>query len=274
VKRLRFTDVGSDVIRMIAEAEKEIAHAASISCSRQIRFEGYGSAWIKRAAKISPDAFAQLALQLTYYRLHGTFAPVYETASTRQYLHGRTETVRSLTSESVDFMRTMTEPASSSLDKYEAMKRAAKKHHSLLQQSSSGNGVDRHILGLRLAYSRLSALPDEPPMLDDEKRAIEDFFNDPILAKSTSFQLSTSGLIPAYYLNHTGFGCVVAERGYGINYIIEPQRIKFGIEGKTKEAGKGTDVELFELILRQSLLELKAVCEQSNKIAVGDSSRL
>ncbi|KAJ2060373.1 hypothetical protein GGH13_006791 [Coemansia sp. S155-1] len=274
VRRLRFTDVGLSVLQLIKEAEKEVEQTAKDSDSRQIRFENYGSDWIKRAAKVGPDAFAQLAMQLTYYRIHGTFASVYETASTRQFLHGRTETVRSLSVESADFMRTMSDPASSSRDKYEALVRAANKHQILLRDASSGNGVDRHLLGLRMAYHRLQPLPSEAPFSDAEKTAIEDFFSDPILAKSTTFQLSTSGLFPAYYLSHTGFGCVVAERGYGINYIIEPKRIKFGTEGKTFKVGNGTDVDRFEATLRQILAELKVICEQSNEISAGDSSRL
>ncbi|KAJ1932623.1 hypothetical protein FBU59_006308, partial [Linderina macrospora] len=100
------------------------------------------------------------------------------------------------------------------------------------------------------------------------------FFNDPVLAKSTRYQLSTSGLIPAYYFTHTGFGAVVAERGYGINYMIEPRCIKFGTEGKTREAGNGSDVRQFELTLRQAMLELKVICEQANNIPLGDTSRL
>ncbi|KAJ2856907.1 hypothetical protein FB639_006053, partial [Coemansia asiatica] len=274
VKRLRFVDVDSTVRTLIKEAENEVKRTVEDSISRQIRFENYGSNWIKRVAKVGPDAYAQLALQLTYYRMHGSFAPVYETASTRQFLHGRTETVRSLTSESADFMRTMCDWASSSADKYEALVHASKKHQQLIRDASSGNGVDRHILGLRMAYYRLDPLPGETPLSAEEKEAIEGFFNDPILAKSTRFQLSTSGLFPAYYLTHTGFGCVVAERGYGINYIIEPARIKFGIEGKTAEAGNGTDVDQFETTLRQTLLELKLICEQSNQPSAGDLSRL
>ncbi|KAJ2818472.1 hypothetical protein IWW50_005808, partial [Coemansia erecta] len=56
-------------------------------------------------------------------------------------------------------------------------------------------------------------------------------------------------------------------RAYGINYIIEPRRIKFGIEGKTSDVGHGTNVELFEATLRQVLVELKIVCEQVNPAA-------
>ncbi|KAJ2003289.1 hypothetical protein GGI04_003021 [Coemansia thaxteri] len=274
VRRLRFTNVDDSVLQLITEAEKEIEQAAKASDSRQIRFEGYGSDWIKRAAKVGPDAFAQLAMQLAYYRTHGKFASVYETASTRQFLHGRTETVRSLTAESADFMRIMNDKASSMRDKYEALVRAANKHQVLLRDASSGNGVDRHILGLRMAYYRLKPLPNEAPLKAAEKEAIESFFSDPVLGRSTSFQLSTSGLFPAYYLAHTGFGAVVAERGYGINYIIEPKRIKFGAEGKTGDVGKGTNLDQFGATLRQCLLELKVICEQSNEIPVGDSSRL
>ncbi|KAJ1722681.1 hypothetical protein LPJ53_002939 [Coemansia erecta] len=271
VNRLRFVDVDSTVRELIEETEKEVELAAHSSVSRQIRFENYGSDWIKQVAKVSPDAYAQLALQLTYYRTHGTFASVYETTITCQFLHGRTETVRSLTAESADFMRIMCDRASSSIDKYEALVRASKKHQMLLRDASMGNGIDRHIFGLRMAYHRLDPLPTELPLSEQEKEDIESFFNDPILAKSTNFQLSTSGLFPAYHLTHTGFGCVAAERGYGVNYIIEPKRIKFGTEGKTMQAGNGTDVEQFEATLRQTLVELKLVCEQSNQIPAGNT---
>ena len=57
------------------------------------------------SANYSPDAFVQLALQLSYYRLHGRTTPVYETALTRSFHHGRTETIRSLTRESFTFVR-------------------------------------------------------------------------------------------------------------------------------------------------------------------------
>ncbi|KAJ2786849.1 hypothetical protein GGI15_001211 [Coemansia interrupta] len=266
VNRLRFVDVDSTVCELIKEAEKEVEQTSNDSVSRQIRFENYGSNWIKQTAKVSPDAFAQLALQLTYYRVHGTYVSMYETVSTRQFLHGRTETARSLTSEAADFMRIMCDHASSSTDKYEALVRASKKHQSLLRDSATGNGIDRHILGLRMAYYRLDPLPEEQPLTEQEKEAIENFFNDPILAKSIHFQLTASGLFPANRLIHTGFHLHANERGYTFNYIFEPNRIKFGAEGKTKQAGNGTDVEQFEATLRQTLLDLKLVCEQANQI--------
>ena len=63
-----------------------------------------GKGFIKKC-KISPDGFIQAALQLAYYRDSGGHLPLtYEASMTRLYLHGRTETVRSLTDESRAFV--------------------------------------------------------------------------------------------------------------------------------------------------------------------------
>ena len=55
--------------------------------------------------QVSPDAYIQLALQLAYYRDAGRFVLTYEASMTRLFLHGRTETVRSLTQESCNFVQ-------------------------------------------------------------------------------------------------------------------------------------------------------------------------
>ena len=55
--------------------------------------------------QVSPDAYIQMALQVTYFKNAGKFALTYESSMTRLYLMGRTETVRSLTMEVVEFVR-------------------------------------------------------------------------------------------------------------------------------------------------------------------------
>lgn len=55
--------------------------------------------------KCSPDAYVQMVLQLAYYRHYGTWTPTYESASTRLFLGGRTETVRSCSVDSVAFVK-------------------------------------------------------------------------------------------------------------------------------------------------------------------------
>ncbi|XP_048580178.1 peroxisomal carnitine O-octanoyltransferase isoform X3 [Nematostella vectensis] len=54
----------------------------------------FGKNHIKRLG-VHPDTFCQLAIQLTYYRMHNKPGTAYETAQTRQFYHGRTDTVRS-----------------------------------------------------------------------------------------------------------------------------------------------------------------------------------
>jgi len=53
-------------------------------------YTGYGKNLIKKF-KMSPDAYAQMAIQLAYYRLKGTVRATYESAQTRKFLAGRTE---------------------------------------------------------------------------------------------------------------------------------------------------------------------------------------
>lgn len=60
-------------------------------------------------AKMSPDAYIQQALQLAWYRDQGCSTATYETASTRLFLHGRTDTIRTLTSDSRAFVKGMVE---------------------------------------------------------------------------------------------------------------------------------------------------------------------
>lgn len=53
----------------------------------------------------------QMAMQLAYYRLHGKVVLTYESATTRLYYHGRTETIRPVSDHSVAFVKAMDDPA-------------------------------------------------------------------------------------------------------------------------------------------------------------------
>ena len=69
--------------------------------------DAYGKGFIK-GCHLSPDAYIQLALQLAYYRdAEGQFALTYEASMSRLFHLGRTETVRSLSPESVAFVEAM-----------------------------------------------------------------------------------------------------------------------------------------------------------------------
>lgn len=51
-----------------------------------------------------------MALQLAWLKDQGKFTAVYETASTRLFLHGRTEVIRSFSRESLLFVQAMNRP--------------------------------------------------------------------------------------------------------------------------------------------------------------------
>ena len=88
-----------------------------------------------------------MAIQLAYMRLHGRPGPTYETASTRRFFKGRTETLRSCTNELVDFCRLVDSP-SSLRDKKLALLKAISTHNRLMNEACQGHGCDRHLFGL------------------------------------------------------------------------------------------------------------------------------
>lgn len=69
-----------------------------------MEFDGYGKAFITSHG-ISPDAFVQMAFQAAYFGLYGRIECVYEPAMTKSFLHGRTEAIRSVQPESVEFTK-------------------------------------------------------------------------------------------------------------------------------------------------------------------------
>jgi Choline/Carnitine o-acyltransferase len=73
---------------------------------------------MSNSAKLSPDAFIQMALQLAWNLDQGKPTAIYETASTRLYLHGRTEVIRSLSAESVRWVQAMNDPTELVRDHY------------------------------------------------------------------------------------------------------------------------------------------------------------
>ena len=73
-------------------------------------FEGYGKNAIKKFG-VSPDAYAQMAIQLAYYKMYKKPCATYESAGTRKFLKGRTETGRSCSTESLNWTRAMTDPS-------------------------------------------------------------------------------------------------------------------------------------------------------------------
>ncbi|KAI9923609.1 hypothetical protein MW887_008531 [Aspergillus wentii] len=115
-------------------------------------FEGYGKNFITSMG-FSPDAFVQMAFQAAYYGLYGRMENTYEPAMTKFFLHGRTEAIRPVTNDCVDFVKTFwgENPAEQKVD---ALRKAAEKHTAITKECSKGQGHDRHLYALYCLWQR------------------------------------------------------------------------------------------------------------------------
>ncbi|XP_043923448.1 peroxisomal carnitine O-octanoyltransferase isoform X1 [Protopterus annectens] len=170
-----------------------------------------GKAYIKKL-RLHPDTFVQLALQLAFFRLHGRPGCCYETATTRRFYHGRTETMRPCTVEVVEFCMAMLDPAVDFGRRRRLMLSAFEKHNKLMNECQNGKGFDRHLLGLFL-IAKEAGLP------------VPELYTDPAYTKSGgggNFILSTS--LVGYTAVHGGVVPMVPH-GYGFFYRIRDDRI-------------------------------------------------
>lgn len=170
-------------------------------------YQGYGKGLIKKL-RTSPDAYVQLVIQLAYHKMHGRNRPTYESAATRRFQLGRTETCRSVSDDSVAFCSAMADSAAADSDRIELFRKAAAAHIEYISAASEGKGVDRHLFGLK----RLLEPGEDLPAI----------YKDPAYGYSTSWFLSTSQLSSEYF-NGYGWSQVI-DQGFGIAYMINENR--------------------------------------------------
>ena len=215
-----------------------------IRCSA---WKEYGKAFIKQH-RIHPDTYVQMAIQLTDYRLHKRVAPTYETASTRQFYRGRTETVRSHTAEAKQWCQAMEDGQFTSKRKVELLRIACLKHDELMNEATNGLGIDRHLLGLKITAEK-SGIP------------IPEIFTDSAWTKSGgdgNFILSTSLL--GYHLVF-GVTWPMVEDGYGAFYSIQNDRIN--ISASAYGDSMVTNCEKFVESLKISLADMQIILTDS-----------
>lgn len=75
--------------------------------------------------KLSPDCFIQLALQLAYYKLNKKLVPTNEIASTRRFIKGRSDNIRSNSVDTLNWVKSMdTNSGSTQSDKFSLFQKA------------------------------------------------------------------------------------------------------------------------------------------------------
>jgi len=214
-----------------------------------LRYSNYGSNWIKNVAQMSPDSWVQMSLQLAFYKLYGKTTATYETAQTRQFYHGRTETCRSLSVESLGFSKAMTSSNVDKQKKLEALKKAIDSHKKYMSDAVSGKGVDRHLLGLRIL-----SMEEQEIHKDKKMPAI---FTDQVYKESTHWRISTSNISSKNMV--CGFGPVV-EDGYGICYGTRKDLLTFSITSRNSFAL--TNSQKMKEAISQSLAEMQQLFEE------------
>ncbi|XP_063376290.1 carnitine O-acetyltransferase [Cydia fagiglandana] len=204
-------NVNSEVAGMINTAKSsldKLVNNLELNC---FTYEKYGKNFIK-SQKLSPDSYLQMAMQYAFYRLHKTPGAHYESAATRMFAGGRTETIRSCSIESVEFAKAMLDSKRSPKDKKAAMQSAINAHKNYTVMALQGLGVDRHLLGLKLI-----ALENG---IDIHK-----LYSDPGYVRSAHMRLSTSQVA----CKCDGFMCYgpLVSNGYATCYNPRDNDVNF-----------------------------------------------
>ncbi|KAF3688926.1 Carnitine O-palmitoyltransferase 1, liver isoform [Channa argus] len=239
----------------------EASYILAKQIADDVDFHGYlfmefGKGLIKKC-RTSPDAFIQLALQLAQFRDQGVFCLTYESSMTRMFRDGRTETVRSCTSEAVAFVRAMEDASATKAQKLTLFRKAADKHQNMYRLAMTGSGIDRHLFCLYIVSKYLGV---DSPFL---KKVL-----------SEPWRLSTSQT-PQQQLNIVdinkftkyvgaggGFG-PVADDGYGVSYIIVGENlITFHISSKF--SSPDTDSCRFGQHIQKAMLDIQALFHPEN----------
>uniref|UniRef100_A0A2K6FBU4 Carnitine O-palmitoyltransferase 1, liver isoform n=1 Tax=Propithecus coquereli TaxID=379532 RepID=A0A2K6FBU4_PROCO len=233
------------VIESSYQVAKALADDVELYC---FQFLSFGKGLIKKC-RTSPDAFVQIALQLAHFRDRGKFCLTYEASMTRMFREGRTETVRSCTSESTAFVQAMMEGSHTKADLQDLFRKAAQKHQNMYRLAMTGAGIDRHLFCLYVVSKYLGV---SSPFLAE------------VLAEP--WRLSTSQIPqsqirmfdPGQYPHHLGAGGgfgPVADDGYGVSYMIAGENTIF-FHISSKFSSSETNAQRFGNHIRQALLDI------------------
>lgn len=194
----------------IERAGQDFAAYAAGNAMMLRTYDGIGADRIKRLG-VSPDAFVQLAIQLAHRRAKGFTGATYESVATRRFHHGRTEAMRVVTHQVVEFVDAMTDPQTSPADRRTAFRAAAEAHVARAKACQAGEAPEQHLWELQLFAARHGM--DLPTALYDSPgwRILREDY------------LSTSA-VPSANIVAFGFGAT-SEHCIGLAYLLLPDRL-------------------------------------------------
>ncbi|KAF5922121.1 hypothetical protein HPG69_017899 [Diceros bicornis minor] len=241
-KKLRF-NITPEIKSDIEKAKQNLSIMIQDLDITMMFFHHFGKDFPK-SEKLSPDAFIQMALQLAYYRIYGQACATYESASLRMFHLGRTDTIRSASIDSLNFVKAMDDSNVTEHQKVELLRKAVQAHRAYTDRAIRGEAFDRHLLGLKLqAIEDLVSMPD--------------IFMDTSYAIAMHFNLSTSQ-VPAKTDCVMLFGPVVPD-GYGVCYNPMEAHINFSVSAYNSCAE--TNAVRLAHYLEKALLDMRALLQ-------------
>lgn len=199
----------------IQTASNAFHELADNTATSYFSFDDFGAAHIK-SLKLSPDAFVQLGFQLAHFRTKGLLGATYESVASRQYDRGRTEAMRVVTPQIVEFVNSMQDPQSDAASQCRALRTAAQQHTLRLRQCQAGEAPEQHMWQLQLIAQERGI----------ELGTGENFrlFESPGWLKMRNDYLSTSSA-PSENVTVFGFGAT-SKQCIGIAYLVRNESIK------------------------------------------------
>jgi carnitine O-acetyltransferase len=229
--------------RKIREAAQSFKAYGDTTASMLYEFDAFGANRVKELG-LSPDAFVQLALQLAHVRTKRFVGATYESIATRQFDRGRTEAMRVVTPEILQFVAAMQDEAASQADKVRRLRAAADKHVRRAKECQEGQAPEQHLWELMLIQKRSGKALDVTEELT--------VFTSPGWLKMRHDYLSTSSLM-SDLVTFFGFGSTSVDC-IGVGYAVRSDGFYAYLS-----TGKSGAIYLakFAANLRDAMLELR-----------------
>ncbi|PWA15082.1 hypothetical protein CCH79_00008641 [Gambusia affinis] len=253
-KKLYF-HIDRDIKRDIEQAKQNLDILINDLDVHVFNFKRFGKELPKKH-NLSPNSFIQVALQLSYYRVHSEVCPACDIASQRMFRGGRTEYIRSPTNQALKFIlafddRTVTVRKALTLHvspqreaKLELLREAVDAYSELTAQALRGHGIDRHLLGLKLQAI-------------EEGLSIPKIFMDTAYGLATHWKLRT-GQVPTNTDSVMCFGPLVPD-GYAICYNPQADHVHFAVTAFN--CCEETNAETMARTLKETLCDLQELLQ-------------
>ena len=263
-QKLRW-DVDSDIEAELRDAEAQLVTRIENHQLETLDFIDYGKTFMTSMG-FSPDAFFQMALQAAYYSMEGRAGNGFEPVQMRQYLHGRTDVVRTTTPEAKTFAHTFCSKDATSLEKIEAMHRAVDRHVAFCKSVAAGEGHHRHLFVLHQMWLRRRAFLEASAALNPSRSDghVEDVHS-PFAAPTTTIftdpgwdRLGTTILMGSNVENpclaYAGFG-PPSDQAFTVCYYIRADHLAMSVCCRNGKAWQ------FVEVIQKTLAEIKTMLE-------------